>query len=363
MGGREQVKVAIAQVSMPWMDREACVTRACEAIEESGRDGAELIIFPENWLAGYPYWTDGWNSDRHTWIEARVRFFDAAIARPSEDSERLAAAAAKAGAYVVMGANEMDPRPESETVYSSLLLYGPDGSFLGRHRKLMPTAQERSFWGWGDASDLAVFRTEIGNIGMLICGEHTMTLARAALIAQREDFHVSVWHGSFNLTKGPTLVEGDEDGSFFGYPISRSHAVESGAFTLMACTWFDPAEWPEDFPIAREQTNCHHSNGGSAVISPMGTPLAGPLHDQPAILYAACPAWLRKARAAILDTFGHYGRPDLLQLMVHDGTQWRVAGSDARLTPVLRDALRRSAEAYDVADEQVLELADPRGEG
>jgi predicted amidohydrolase len=357
MGGRESVKAAIVQISQPYMDREKCIDRACEAIKEAGANGAELVVFPENWLAGYPYWTDGWNTDRIKFVAGRVRWFDAAIVAPSEDTERLGEAARAANAYVVMGCNEMDPRPEAEAIYSSLLYFGRDGSLIGRHRKLMPTAQEKTFWALGDASDLAVVDTDIGRIGGLICGEHTMTLVRAAMIAQREDFHVSVWHGSFNLTKGPTLVENDTEGHFFGLPLSRAHAVESGAFTLMACTWFDPADIPEDFPHDLKETNLHHSNGGSAVINPMGIPFAGPVHDEPTILYAECHAWMRKVRAAILDTFGHYSRPDILQLLVRDEIGWRRAGSNGKLTSEMRDALQRSAERYDVDEEKVLQMA------
>lgn len=359
LGGRESVRVAIVQRSQAYMDRGASIDRAAAAIAEAGAAGAQLIVFPENWLAGYPYWTDGWNSDRRQWIEGRVRFHDAAIMVPSDSAERLASAARAANAIVVMGANEMDERPESEAIYSSLLFFDHDGTYLGSHRKLMPTGQERSFWGCGDATDLRVFDTDIGRIGGLICGEHTMTLARAALIAQREDFHVSAWHGSFTLAKGPTLVEDDTQGTFFGLPLSRAHAVESGAFTLMACSWFDEYDLPADFPYARHEMNLQHSNGGSAIINPMGVPLVGPAFEGPAILYADCPAWMRKARAAILDTFGHYGRPDLLQLCVRTPEGgWQRLGGSSRLPRQLHDDLRRSAERFDVDEDRVLGLLE-----
>lgn len=178
LGGRESVKVAIAQVPPAYMDRERSVERACETIREAGRGGAELIVFPEVWLAGYPYWTEGWDSHLPEWIEGRVRFRDAALVIPSEDTERLGQAAREVNAYVVMGCDEIDPRPEVQTIYNTLLFIGRDGTVMGRHRKLMPTFTERMFWGMGDASDLVVFDTDIGRIGGLICGEHLMTRAR-----------------------------------------------------------------------------------------------------------------------------------------------------------------------------------------
>ena len=360
LGGRESVKVAIVQISQAYLNREKSLERACQGIQEAGTNGAELIVFPENWLAGYPYWTEGWNTEQRKWIEGRVRFHDAAIIVPSEDAERLGQAARQANAYVVMGANEMDDRPEADTIYSSLLFFGRDGSFLGRHRKLAPTHQEKTFWGVGDASDLIVFDTDIGRIGGLICGENAMTLVKAAMIAQGQDFHITVWHGSFALHKGPTLVEDDTEGVFFGQSLSRAYAVESSAFVLCACSWFDPQDIPDDFPYKKGEAdfrNYNHSNGGSTIINPLGIPIAGPVHNQPTILYAECHAWMRKAHNAIIDAPGHYARPDVLQLLIRDDTGWRRAGSRAKLTLEMRDALLRSAERHDVDGERVLQLA------
>jgi nitrilase len=175
LGGREKVKVAIVQKSPAFMNRDASVARACTAIEEAGSNGADL------WLAGYPYWTEGWDSPLPQWAGGRILFRDNALVVPSEDSERIAHAVRRAGVYVVLGCNEMDPRPEVQTIYNSLIFFAPDGTVLGRHRKLMPTFVERTFWGQGDASDLVVFDTEIGRLGGLICGEHVMTLVRACV--------------------------------------------------------------------------------------------------------------------------------------------------------------------------------------
>lgn len=355
LGGRDSVKVAIVQYSNPYLDRSGTIDVACKAIREAASNGAKFIVFPENFVAGYPYWSPGWNTDMVKFRQSFVRWHDAAIMIGTEDTERLGAAAAAADAYMAIGCNEMDPRIESDQIFSSILLLNPDGSILGVHRKTMPTSQEKMFWGMGDARDLKVFETEIGNIGALICGEHSMTPLKCALMAQREDFHVSVWHGSFHLTKGPTLVEDDEtQATFIGRPLSRSYAIESGAFVPMACTWLDPNDIPDDFPYKKgdpDFRNFNHSNGGSAIINPMGTMMTEPLIGKPGIVYADCPAWMRKARAAILDTFGHYGRPDLVQVLVKDEVtdEWRQAGPRRNKLPSgMKDALMRSAEKFDV---------------
>lgn len=185
LGGREAVKVAIVQKAPRFLDKEASLALAETYIAEAGANGAELIVFPEVWLAGYPYWTEGWDSSLQAWAGGRLAFRDAAVLAPSEDTERLGAAARRASAYVVMGCNEIDPRPEVSTIYNSLLFFDRTGRLLGRHRKTMPTFTERLFWGQGDAGDLQVFDTDIGRVGGLICGEHLMTLVRAAMASVR----------------------------------------------------------------------------------------------------------------------------------------------------------------------------------
>jgi len=354
LGGRESVKVAIAQVSPVYLDRERSIERACETIRESAAGGAELIVFPEVWLAGYPYWTEGWDSALPTWVDGRVRFRDAAVVAPSEDTERIGEAVREAGAYVAIGCNELDPRPEANTIYNTLLFFDRDGDLLGRHRKLMPTFVERIFWGSGDASDLVVFDTDIGRIGGLVCGEHLMTTVRASLIAQGEDLHVAVFPGSFALHTGPQLEEPDTEGAFWGHASVRAHALEAGAFVLSACGYLDQDDVADDFPY-KGAMNDAYAHGGSSIIAPLGVPLAGPEFGS-TILYAECHAWMKKAWNAIIDTVGHYARPDVLRLSIRTDDGWRTVDS-SYAGRARRDALRRSAERHDVDDALVEELA------
>ena len=237
----------------------------------------------------------------------RILFRDNALVVPSEDSERLAHAVQRAGVYVALGCNEMDPRPEVQTIYNSLIFFAPDGTVLGRHRKLMPTFTERLFWGQGDARDLVVFDTDIGRLGGLICGEHLMTLVRACMIAQGEDIHVAVFPGAFELHTGPQLEEPEHTGGFWGHFEVRAHALEAGAFVVSGCAVLHEADVADEFPY-KGKMNIGYANGGSEVVAPLGIALAGPVYGE-ALVYAELEAWMIKATKAIVDTMGHYARP------------------------------------------------------
>jgi nitrilase len=360
LGGREKVKVAIAQKSPVFMNLDASVERAASLILEAGRNGAQLVVFPEAWLAGYPYWTEGWDSALPQWAGGRILFRDNALVVPSEQADRIAQAVRKAGIYVVLGCNEMDPRPAVSTVYNSLIFFAPDGSVMGRHRKLMPTFTERMFWGHGDADDLVVFDTDIGRIGGLICGEHLMTLVRASMIAQGEDIHVAVFPGAFELHTGPRLEEPEKMGCFWGHFEVRAHAFEAGAFVVSACASINDDDVAADFPY-KGKMNIGYANGGSEVVAPLGIALAGPTYGE-AMVYAELEAWMIKATKAIVDTMGHYARPDVLRLLMRREEGWVQAGAARDLAPLRtalnEDALKRAADARDVDSDKVIEIAE-----
>jgi nitrilase len=316
LGGRETVKVAIVQKAPRFLDKDASLSRAETYIAEAAAGGAELVVFPEVWLAGYPYWTEGWDSSLPAWAGGRIMFRDAAVLAPSEDTERLGAAAKRAGVYVVMGCNEMDSRPEVSTIYNTLLFFDRGGRLMGRHRKTMPTFTERMFWGQGDAADIQVFDTDIGRLGGLVCGEHLMTLMRAAMIGLGEEIHVAVFPGAFALHTGPSLEEWDADhNSFWGHTSVRAHALEAGAFVVSACGIIDESDIPDEFPH-KGKMNIRYARGGSSIIAPLGIPLVPP-SEGPQIIYGTLEAWMIKAWKSIIDTTGHYSRPDLVRLVVN----------------------------------------------
>ena len=139
--------------------------RACEKIAEAAGQGAELVVFLEAWVAGYPYSREGWESSLEHWIPVRIRSYDNALLIASEDTDRLCQAVARANFHVVLGCNEMDPRRGVHTIYNTLLFIEGSGKILGRHRKTMPTFVERAVWGWGHGSNLVSYETDIGRIG------------------------------------------------------------------------------------------------------------------------------------------------------------------------------------------------------
>lgn len=313
LGGRNSVRVAVVQTPPVFLDREKTIDLACRKIAEAAGKGAELIVFTEAWVAGYPYWGEGWESNLQSWIPVRIKFYDNALLIPSEDTERLGEAAARANAYVVIGCNEMDPRAGVHTIYNTLLFLDRSGKVLGRHRKTMPTFVERAVWGWGDGSDLVTYETDIGRIGGLICGEHLMPLIRARMIDQGEDFHVAVFPGAFALHTGPKLEEADTEGRFFwGHTMTRAHAMEAGAFVLSACGYMTKADLGADFPLL-ETVNVDYAHGGSQIVAPLGIPLVPPTSGD-TILYADCQADMIKVWKALIDTVGHYSRPDIVRL-------------------------------------------------
>lgn len=363
LGGRPQVRVAVAQISSVFMDKTATVRRAVEAIAEAANNGAELIVFPEVWLAGYPFWTEGWDTNVGDWAQGRVIFHDAAITIPGEETQRIGEAARRHGVHVVMGCNELDDRQEVQTIYNTLVYFGRNGEVMGRHRKLMPTFTERLYWGHGDAGDIVAFDTDIGRIGGLICGEHLMTLVRAAVIAEGEDIHVAVYPGSFALHTGPRLQEPDRNGFFWGHFSTRAHAMEAGAFVLCACGVQDAADIADDFPY-KGRMNIDYAIGGSQILSPLGVPIIGPVFGSQ-IVYADLQAAMLKATKAICDTMGHYGRPDVVRLLLRGESGWHRAGAsfrEASERPAIeRGEIRRQADAHEVEEDNVSSLADRIG--
>jgi nitrilase len=258
-----------------------------------------------------------------------------------------------------MGCNEIDPRPEVSTIYNTLLFFDPEGRLIGRHRKTMPTFSERVFWGQGDAGDLRVFDTEIGRLGGLICGEHLMTLMRAAMIGLGEDIHIAVFPGAFALHTGPELVECDADhSSFWGHSSVRAHAMEAGAFVLSACGIIDESDIPDAFPH-KGRMNIRWARGGSSIIAPLGIPLAGPAQG-PQILHAELQAWMLKAVKAIVDTAGHYSRPDVVRLLVNDQAPGRepVLRSRSFFESLSPRVLAEAADAHGVEPSRVEALLE-----
>ncbi len=353
LNGRPAVKVAIVQTPPAFLDKDRTLDIACQRIAEAGAQGANIIAFSEAWVSGYPYWGEGWESHLPDWMAVRAAFFDNALMIPSEDTQRLCDAAARANAVVIMGCNELDSDPAVHTIYNTLLFIDNHGRLMGRHRKTMPTYVERAFWGCGDASGMRVYATDFGRIGGLICGEHLMTLARAHMIAQGEDIHLGVFPGAFRLHTGPKLEEVDDSGDmFWGYASSRAHAFEAGAFVMTSCGIMTADALPPEFPM-KGSLNIDYAKGGSAVYAPIGVPLAPPVLGD-TIVYADCPAQMIKIAKAIIDTRGHYARHDLFALQVRDNPRLDAVRAIESLAPGELDSI---ADTHELSRAELHEAA------
>lgn len=366
LGGRESVKVAVVQAAPVFMDRERTVEKACALIREAGRNKAELVAFSEAFIPVYPaYYTVGYETPAHEWTDYMIALQDNSISIPGEDTRALGEAAKEAGAYVVMGCNELDDRPGSRTVYNTLLFIGKDGKVLGRHRKTMPTYTERLYWGKGDGRDIRVFDTDIGRIGGLICWENHMTLLRAAMIHRGEDFHVAVWPGNWKRGTESLL---DPDTSPGGamcnlQSLIKVHAFEAGAFVLSGCGYLDSNDFPEKWHYIRDGDHINYgwACGGSSIVNPAGRYLAEPNFEKDAILYAECYANQIKAVKAVFDSLGHYSRWDIARLELRS-EGWEpeapMRGGADPAADIPPGELRRISERYEIEIESLEALLE-----
>jgi amidase/nitrilase len=361
LGGREKVKAAVVQASPVFMDKGKTIEKACALIKEAGRNNAELIAFSEAFIPGYPaYYTVGYETPPHEWTDYMIALQENSLVIPGDDTQTLGEAARDAGAYVVIGCNELDDRPGSRTIYNTLLFIDKDGQVMGRHRKTMPTYTERIYWGMGDASDIRVFDTEIGRIGGLICWENHMTLIRAAMIHRGEEFHIAVWPGNWKRGEEHLL---DADTSPGGalcnlQSLIKVHAFEAGAFVLSGCGYLDADDFPERWHSLRDGDHINYdwARGGSSIVNPAGRYLAEPNFEKDAILYAECFANQIKAVKAVFDSLGHYSRWDIAQLSIRQGP-WEpevAVGSPHVHGPDLPESeLKRISEEYEISVESL----------
>lgn len=308
------VRAACVQASPIFLDLEATVEKGVRLIEEAAGRGAQVVVFPETWIPGYPVWTTRIPPWREHPLGQRLfaRLFRNSVAVPSPAVDTLCRAARRAGVYVVMGVNEREREFGRGTLYNTILFIGRDGHLLGKHRKLMPTFHERTVWGLGDGSGLRVYDTEVGRIGGLICWEHWMPLTGYALWAQGEQVHAALWPWPAPYTQGSNEGEMHQ-------VANRHYAYQGRCFVISACAWLTRADLPSDFELAEQAKGWEEVLlvGGSTIIAPDGRYLADPLYEGEGILYADLDLEEIPARKQSLDVVGHYARPDVFQVTIH----------------------------------------------
>ena len=303
----QRFKVAVVQASPVLFNREATIEKTCRLILEAAKKDVKLILFPEAFIPAYPRGLSfgavvGSRSSagRLTW----QRYWENAVDVPGPAVETIGEAVQEAGVYLAIGVIERDTQFSQGTLYCTLLYFGPDGMLLGKHRKLKPTGSERLIWGEGDGSTLTVLKTELGKIGGLICWENYMPLARMAMYSKGVEIYLA-----------PTADARDSWQSTL-----RHIACEGRCFVLGCNQFVTKGMYPDDLE-GLDELDEHPDvicRGGSAIISPFGEVLAGPLYDQEGTLFADLDL-AEVARGKFdFDVVGHYARPDVFQLVVNE---------------------------------------------
>jgi nitrilase len=294
---------AAVQASPIFLDREATVEKACHLMKEAGRKGASLVVFPEAYIPTFPYWPRAIpHPERELSIDAYLQLYEQAVEVPSPAVDQLCAAAKKASLCVVMGMTERETG-FSATMYNTLLFIDKNGEVLGKQRKLVPTFEERCVWGQGDGSDLAVYPTEVGKLGGLICGNNLMTLVKYALLAKGEQVHAAVWP---SLARMKNYVD----------VVSRSYAIEGQVFVIISSGYITEGMVPDTFSLKKK--TLWNVAGGSGIVGPSGEYLAGPVYDKEEIVYADIDLREIVKAKAVHDVVGHYARPDVASLLLRE---------------------------------------------
>ncbi len=295
------VRAAAVQLSPVIGSRDGTVEKVIAAIDDAASEGAQLCVFPETVVPYYPYFS---------FIKApmamgkdHLQLYEESVVVPSHVTDAIAAAARRHGMVVSIGVNERD----GGSLYNAQLLFDADGTLVQKRRKITPTFHERMVWGQGDASGLRCVDTAVGRIGSLACWEHYNPLARYALMADREQIHVAMFPGS--------LV-----GQIFADQIQvtiRHHALESGCFVVNATGYLSPAQVEQ---LAGQGPATGALVGGcyTAIISPEGVVLGTPLTDGEGIVVQDLDLGLITKRKRMMDSVGHYSRPELLSLVIRE---------------------------------------------
>ena len=313
MSDRKLIRVAAAQIA-PVLDTPgATVEKVIETITSAAAQGARLIVFPETLVPYYPYFAFV-QAPVATGAE-HVRLYDNAVVVPGPVTEVVAAAAATHGIVVVLGVNERD----HGTLYNTQLVFDANGDLALQRRKITPTFHERLIWGQGDGAGLTVVTTAVGRLGALACWEHYNPLARYALMAQHEEIHASQFPGSM---VGQIFADQME-------VTLRHHALESGCFVVNATGWLTEAQIAT---ITTDQAMRKVLHGGccTAIISPEGRHLAPPLVEGEGLLIADLDMSLIVKRKRMMDSAGHYARPELLRLQLNDAPARSLLRASAR---------------------------------
>ncbi|MGP9631172.1 carbon-nitrogen hydrolase family protein [Halomonas sp. AOP42-C1-46] len=306
-------KAAAVQAAPVYMDAEATVGKVCSLIDEAGQNGASLVAFPEVFVPGYPYWN--WIMDPVAGADWHEKLYKNSVDVPGPLVSRMGEAARRNQMYVVIGVNERG-KNSLGVIYNTLLLFGPDGQLIGKHRKLVPTWAEKLTWTNGDGSTLKVHQTELGGVGMLACGENTNTLARFTLLAQGELVHIASYIALPVAPSGYDMAEAIRIRS-------SAHSFEGKLFSIISCSTISE-EIIQTFESCRpdlRQLMERKRSAFSGIVGPDGNVVGTALIDEEGIVYADIDLNTCIKPKLMHDIIGHYNRFDIFNLQVNMSEQ------------------------------------------
>jgi nitrilase len=322
----QQIKVAVVQAAPVAFNRDATLKKVRALAREAAGRGAQLVLFPEAFVSAYPRGLDfgavvGSRSDQGR--DDFRRYWESSVDVPGPAVEELSGTARTNGIYLVIGVVER----EGGTLYCTILFFAPDGSFLGKHRKIMPTGSERLVWGFGDGSTLPVFDTAVGKIGAVICWENYLPLMRAAMYAKGIEIYCA-----------PTADTRDS------WSASMRHIAVEGRCFVLSCNQFNRRrDFPNDYDSGHgNDPETVVTRGGSCIVDPFGNFLAGPNMEGEVILIAEIDRGQIIRGKYDLDVVGHYARPDIFQLHVDEDPKRPVTTHSSEATREERPTLQMS---------------------
>jgi nitrilase len=295
------VKAAVVQAAPVMFDTDRTLAKLAELARDAAAQGADIAVFPEAFVGGYPKGLDFGARLGSRSPEGREdfrRYYESAIALPGPQSASLAATARDNRLHLVVGVIERS----GATLYCTALMYGPDGRLLGKHRKVMPTAMERLVWGFGDGSTLTVVDSDVGRLGSVICWENYMPMLRMAMYAQGVEIYCA-----------PTV---DDRETWLS--TMRTIALEGRCFVLSACQFLRRSDCPPNYAaIQGDDPATVLIRGGSCIVDPLGNVLAEPRFGEEAIRFAELDRRVLARGKYDLDVAGHYARPDIFKLTIN----------------------------------------------
>lgn len=298
--------IALAQIAPVWLDRQATLTKVLDRIHEAAAAGARLVAFGEALVPGYPFWvehTDGARFESALQKSLFAHYGDQAVDLSRDDLAPVQAAARAGRLWVALGIIER-ATGRGHSLYCALVLIDDTGEIRNVHRKLMPTHEERLVWASGDGHGLRCFAIDGFTFGGLNCWENWMPLARSALYAQGEDLHLAVWPGNVRNTD----------------MLTRHLAREGRSYALSVCGLMRREDVPDHIPHAdllRDAFPAVCADGGSCIAAPTGEWLVAPRVGEETLIVADLDPAVVRAERQNFDPFGHYSRPDVLELRIN----------------------------------------------